>query len=111
MRQRTPQEKKKLSYERDRRTAYSESDKGSRKAIPRQSVRSFRRSSQQALASGWTATNDPVLEEAELQIRGRPPHPGWWLKFPDIPMRDFIARQDRAASMRECRRAARPKSG
>ncbi len=35
MKQRTPQEKKSLSYAKDRRNAYGESDKGSRKSIRR----------------------------------------------------------------------------
>jgi hypothetical protein len=103
MRQRTPQEKKELSYERDRRNAYGENDKSSRRAIrlrKRLSARSYRRTSKQALPAGAVAADDPLVEEAESWVRSRTQHPGGWPKFPDIPLRDFVARQQLASDAR-----------
>jgi hypothetical protein len=105
----TPQEKKRLSYERDRRNTYGENDKSSRKNIPRhkrQVSRVARRSASVALvglrgrvdtlgvveASGDLGVVDggPV-DRVEQRIAGR--RPARFRKWPDEPLGDVVADQ------------------
>ena len=91
----SPQEKKQLSYDRDRRNAYGENDKASRKAIPRgkrQAARAARRLASRHMPRNVTdvpveqATDiDTTLAAARRKYR--------WRKEPDIPLRDYVARQ------------------
>jgi hypothetical protein len=73
-RQRTLQEKKALSYARDRRNAYGENDKATRKAIPlnkRLAARAHR-----------AKANDALRNDREPE-RMRHSH---WRKLADIPL-------------------------
>ena len=82
-RRRTPQEKKVLSYRKDRRNAYGQSDKASRKAIPRHkrlAARSLRRTAKMAL----TATSDVSIAPTEPSRREG------WKKHPDRPLAEHL---------------------
>jgi hypothetical protein len=99
----TPQEKKRLSYERDRRNTYGENDKSSRKNIPRGkrlASRAARRSASVALLDvrGRVDTlgvvegyGDPDVvdgapaDRAEQRIAGR--RPPRFRKWPDTARR------------------------
>lgn len=78
-RRRTPQEKKILSDQRDRRNRFGENDKASRKWIPRRKrieARQQRRKAKQALGP----TSDVSVEP----VRSR------WKKPPDRPLADHL---------------------
>lgn len=102
-RQRSPQEKKILSYQKDRRNSYGESDKGSRSSIRRNKAfvnRNYRRAVKQVLdpydpqesevaadevaRSDWTKVSDTSLadwiESSRLYVEG--------------PQRDSALRQE-----------------
>lgn len=92
MRRRTPQEKKALSYVRDCRYNYGESNKGSRRSIrcnkrfPHRANRHHVHLTLLAL----TGTPDPLVDEAaEVRLRGR--RPKSWRKWPDLPLGVVIA--------------------
>jgi hypothetical protein len=68
----SPQEKKRLSLERDRRNSYRENDKASRKLIPRRKQLShmkLRRESSQILASLRGSVNVEACDSAELDTK------------------------------------------
>ena len=93
-RRRTPREKKKLSLSKDRRNAFGENDKASRRHIPRAKAhvnRANRHLDQQALGLALGAP-DPVLEEAAEQrlLRRRRKT---WRKWPDEALGDFLERR------------------
>ncbi len=82
-RRKTPQDKKVLSYQKDRRNCYGQSDKASRKAIPRHkrlAARSLRRTAKLALA----ATSDVSMEPT------KPARRKGWKKHPDRPLADHL---------------------
>ena len=88
---RTPQEKKALSYQKDCRNAYGQSDKGSRKIIPirkRWVNRTYRRTIKHLLAT----TPDHPDEElnVEMDIKTQNKKRPFWRKFPDTPLGEFI---------------------
>src|ERR1700751_3043305 len=72
----TPREKKRLSYARDRRNTYGENQKSSRKYIPRSKQLSHqdeRRSVRQALLAAQGGVTSEVADEAQSRvlIKGR----------------------------------------
>ncbi|WTX01156.1 hypothetical protein OG216_46635 (plasmid) [Streptomycetaceae bacterium NBC_01309] len=86
---RTPQEKKQLSYLKDRRNAHGENDKSSRKNIPRarrNRHHQLRRAEHLALrkltASGGT------LDESE--VRFARPRTGSWRKWAEFRLGDVV---------------------
>ena len=87
-RRRTPQEKKRLSYSKDRRNAYGENDKSSRKNIARNKrnrVRAERHREQQQLS----AASGPVDAEVEAALDerlARTRRGSRWRKFPDTQL-------------------------
>jgi hypothetical protein len=90
----TPQQKKRLSYENDRRNTYGENNKSSRKNIPRSKQRSHqdeRRSVRQALV----AAHGEAADEAQSQAlrKGRVKRLKAFRKSPDSPLGDVIERQ------------------
>jgi hypothetical protein len=99
MKRLSPQEKKALSYARDGRNAYGENDKASRKAIPRrkrQGARAIRRLANQQLPKDVTEVPVEQTEEIDRVIamaKHKPKHN--WRKKPDIPLRDWVARQSK----------------
>jgi len=107
VRNKTPQEKKRLSYERDRRNAYGESDKGSRKSIPlhkRKVVRAYRKLTKQQLPKNELALDLDRAEAADASVRGVGRKS--WRKVPDIPLGEFVARQKQARLSRAGRKTA-----
>jgi hypothetical protein len=91
-RRRSPQEKKQLSYSRDRRNVYGESDKGSRKTIAR-NKRARHRSERHRQRQDLAAATGPVDEDAEAIVHDRVTQPrrgSRWRKFPDAPLGLYI---------------------
>jgi hypothetical protein len=92
---RSPGEKKQLSYSRDRRNAYGENDKSSRKNIPRGKRRRHRvrrHLEHQLLA----AAMGPVDEDAEMLVHDqvtarRHGYDRDWKKCPDTPLGVWVA--------------------
>lgn len=83
-RPKTPQEKKRLSLEKDRRNSFGENDKASRKNIPRaksQVNRANRRLDTTALAAGVGAPDAVVDDAVEQKVLGR--RRKVWRKWPD----------------------------
>ena len=100
---RSPQEKKELSYAKDRRNTYGENDKSSRKNIPRAKSRANRANRRaDAELLGPHGHIDPEQAEAmDVAVVSR--RAKVWKKVPDIPLADWIKRQ-------RSRRAARDDS-
>ncbi|MET9226026.1 hypothetical protein [Lentzea sp. NPDC003310] len=85
MTRRSPQEKKALSYAKDRRNTYGKNDKSSRKNIPknkRKSIRSNRRRAHLVLTQV-----EPDGIESELKRE----RPHVWRKCPDSPLGEVVA--------------------
>lgn len=93
MKRKTPQEKKSLSYAKDCRNTYGESDKGSRKSIRRnKTVRNqvYRRKVRQVL----TKLEDTELENAEIvESEAKSISKSKWKKYPDKPLGEIIREQ------------------
>ena len=84
---RSPQEEKALSYARDRRYVYGNSNKAARKAVPRRkrSVnKANRHAEQQILAKALGPVDVLRAESAEDRLHGR--RPKRWRKWPDVPL-------------------------
>ncbi|RDI31961.1 hypothetical protein [Lentzea flaviverrucosa] len=87
MTRRSPQEKKALSYARDARNCYGQSDKGSRKAIARNkraNVRADRRREQVVLVQARPDDIDSELKRERLPSKR-------WRKLADAPLADVVA--------------------
>ena len=95
-RSRSPQEKKALSYARDRRNGYGENDKASRNAIRRRKRdpnRADRHRERQVLASAAGGTVDGLIaEHAERVLAAKKSK--WytvgWRKWRDAPLADIV---------------------
>ncbi|HEU0052959.1 MAG TPA: hypothetical protein VFQ39_07265 [Longimicrobium sp.] len=84
---RSPQEKKALSYAKDRRNTYAENDKSSRKNIPRSKRfpnRANRRGARQALRPAVGVPDELPFDEVEAGLKNR--RPKRWRKSPDQPL-------------------------
>ena len=91
----SPQEKKVLSYAKDRRNGYRENDKASRKAIPRRKAiasRSNRRKIVQSL-SAIDRIDDAAAALVESSARHEIDRVGGWKKEPDISLAEHLRRQ------------------
>ena len=100
MKKRTPQEKKALSYARDRRNVYGEAPHASRKGIPLRKAkrnRANRHYADQQLAYPGTEFDEALADAVESRMKHRAPH--FWGKYPDAPLSEVIRRKsgDRAA--------------
>jgi hypothetical protein len=96
----TPQDKKRLSYDHDRRNTFGENQKSSRKIIPRSKQLSHqdeRRSVRQALVGVQGRVVDDAADEAQSQAltKGRMKKLGAFRKSPDRPLGEVIARRSR----------------
>jgi len=92
MRQRTPQEKKTLSLEKDRRNVYGEAPHGARKIIPlRKKLRNRANRHQQEppLPSAPIAFDADHAYEIESAMRAKALKR--WVKSPDLPLSEVIA--------------------
>lgn len=96
MRPRTPQEKKNLSLQKDRRNVYGESPHGARKNIPRHKKlrnRANRHEQDSKLPVAPTQLQDDEADEIESSIRRKAPKS--WNKLRDAPLGDVIAGKQR----------------
>lgn len=88
---RTPQEKKSLSYAKDCRNCYGESDKGSRKSIRRNKTfpnRAFRKNVNDILKE---ATGIVDLEKAEtVDVKTKQVKRRKWKKWSDRPLGEVV---------------------
>ena len=94
----TPQDKKRQSYEHDRRNTYGENQKSSRKNIPRSKKRSHqdeRRSVRQVLSSAQGSNASEVADQApsEALIKGRLKKLQGFRKSPDRPLGEVVKRR------------------
>lgn len=99
----SPQEKKALSYAKDRRNGYGENDKSSRKAIPARKAeanRKVRRKARQT-ADVLDFCDEETAALAESSLRHDLERLGGWKKTPDVPLSDFVELQERRRSLRE----------
>lgn len=90
----TPQQKKRLSYAKDRRNTYGENNKSSRKNIPLSKaldIRSERRAQDQTLARVLQAAESEQLDAIENEVRSTKPRQ--WRKSPDLPLGQALARR------------------
>jgi hypothetical protein len=102
----SPQEKKRLTLELDRRNTYGENDKASRKNIPRSkalSHRSVRHAANQKVrvVEQQTEAATELLESTVTKTRLQK---GRWKKGADTPLGDVIKAQTKARTQRENRR-------
>ena len=90
----TPQDKKRESYAKDRRNTYGENAKASRKNIPRRKAiasRAARRLARQALAETASRGDATIADAAEARlIRKRRLA---WVKQPDQPLGAVLMRK------------------
>ena len=90
--QKSPQEKKALSYVKDRRNTYGENDKASRKAIPARKAgesRKVRRKARQSV--GVLEHADEVTADVlESSLRHDLERVNGWKKSPDTPLAEYI---------------------
>ncbi|MBK9153060.1 MAG: hypothetical protein IPM25_02370 [Chloracidobacterium sp.] len=96
MKKLTTQEKKKLSYERDRRNVYGEAPHAARKNIPLQKAkrnRANRRAEHEALAIGGALESDTVADIIDTNLDRKAPSD--WKKYPDAPLGEVIADKER----------------
>ena len=103
--QRTPQDKKRLSYQRDGRNAYGESDKGSRKSIHfrKHWVNQTYRGKIRKLLN-LPGVRPAPLAEADVEPianRVKETRRNDWRKSPDMPLEEFVARQQRQRELRQ----------
>ena len=94
MKRKSPQQKKALSYKKDRRNTYGENTKASRKGIPRKKrrqARAERRLARTAFPPGVTVDLDRIDDvEARLLLKRRNVRR---LKSPDEPLGEVLARK------------------
>lgn len=95
-RYKTPQQKKRLSYLRDARSHYGESDKASRRLIPKYKAwarRALRRKARLMLHHAGLDSPIPALRGAGREDPGSPGHfHGVWQKAEDAPLWIHVAR-------------------
>ena len=96
MTKRTPQEKKELSYKRDRRNVYGEAPHAARKSVPLRKAlrnRANRHVANQALAYQGPIPDEERADELESHMHHRAPR--HWEKHPDAPLGEVIAEKSR----------------
>lgn len=96
MKKRTPQEKKMLSYERDRRNVYGRSPHASRKAIPLNKAlrnRANRHFENQHVDYHGPVPGEDLTDELESLLLKRAPKE--WEKYPDAPLGEVIAKKSK----------------
>ncbi len=96
---RSPQDKKKLSYQHDHRNVYGENDKSSRKAIPfrKRAVNKANRHADRQILVGVEGVPDPIANNAiDDQLHGR--RRKRWRKQPDLPLGQVLKDKQEHAS-------------
>ena len=93
---RSPQEKKELSYAKDRRNGYGGNDKSFRRNIPRSKRvphRADQHRAHQILAQAAGATGADLAERSERRLaHARPTRVTGFRKSPDEPLRRHVER-------------------
>lgn len=90
----TPQEKKGLSYRKDRRNTYGENSKASRKGIPlskARAIRAERHAQDHRLLESLKTNDDEQLALIENSVRSTKPRQ--WRKSADKPLGELLARR------------------
>jgi len=108
MGRKTPPEKKRLSYLKDRRDAYGENDKSSRKNLARSKAfarRSNRARESLALRAATGVPDEIRAEAAELRLLGKRRRVK--RKWPDIPLAEYVEWKVERRAERENGRAGR----
>lgn len=91
MKQRTPQEKKRLSYEKDRRNRYGQSNKAPRRLIPLRKAKSRRAFRHAASGIMREAVQDPDgLPQDRAENRAALVDRKRWEKSPDLHLKHAI---------------------
>ncbi|WP_446223395.1 hypothetical protein ACTWPB_27555 [Nocardia sp. IBHARD005] len=115
VRRRSPQEKKALSYAKDRRNGYGENDKSSRKNIPRNKrIRHRAKRHRDSIFVGATGPIDlDVAERCEIDLLGTrsKSRTASWRKMPDIPLREMVAYKLRRREQRVAMASMRDRGG
>jgi hypothetical protein len=91
-RRKTPQEKKRLSLQKDRRNVFGENDKASRKNIPRAKSkvnRANRRADSVALSGAIGPPDDAIDDAVEQKVLGKKREV--WRKWPDQKLGNYLA--------------------
>ncbi|MBV9958564.1 MAG: hypothetical protein JO360_09090 [Acidobacteria bacterium] len=91
----SPQEKKRLSYQKDRRNTYGERGSHSRHAIAAHKTsdrRAYRHRANQIL-NGTEGTQAELLEEIDIAVKSVAA--SHWRKCPDRPLGKFVEHQQR----------------
>jgi hypothetical protein len=97
----SPQEKKALSYAKDRRDDYGENDKASRKNLPRKRARVHRANrhrAHQELSEATGPADEQAAETAENALRGKRERK--FRKAPDVTLAQYVAQRLRRRSER-----------
>ena len=91
----TPQEKKELSYQKDRRYCYGNSPHGARKSVPSRK-RSRNRANRRFVNLLWATIKGYVEVEHYDTVDSQTKHktPNNWQKCPDESLKDNIARKN-----------------
>ena len=101
--QRTPQEKKQLSYERDQRNVYGEAPHAARKSIPLRKAlrnRANRHNANQQLDYKAGGLDEDFADTIESRLQHKPEND--WKKYRDRPLGEVIAQKSRnRATMRK----------
>jgi len=99
MRRRTPQEKKRLSLEKDRRNTYGEAPHAARKNVPlrkRLRNRANRHAQEAALPSEPTILDADQADEIESVLCRKAPQV--WEKYPEAPLAEVLENKQRRRS-------------
>lgn len=103
MARRSPQEKKRLSYVKDRRNDYGESPKAARKSIPRRrrfAHRADRHRIRQALSQARGVPDETRADMVEQRYKARRTQRRKWRKYRDAPLGEIVAFQLRRRAER-----------
>ena len=98
----TPQQKKQLSYAKDRRNTYGENSKSSRKNIPllkALDIRSQRHAQDSVLAKAVVATNIDQMDVVENTMRATKPRQ--WRKWPDEALGEVLISKNKRSAKNE----------
>jgi hypothetical protein len=96
MTKRTPQEKKRLSYARDRRNVFGEAPHAARKNIPLRKAlrnRAGRHYANQQLTYKGAGFDEELADAIESRVKQKASHE--WGKYPDAPLGEVVARKSR----------------
>jgi hypothetical protein len=111
----TPHQKKTASYAKDRRNVYGESDKATRKNLPRKKAR-LNRAVRHHVHDALHVDGAPVatLDPDALDARATSVRRKKFKKLPDVPLGEYVERQKadrvRRTGSRVARKAARKKT-